>query len=550
MSQSGRPQGTAGRSAGSARPTGVRTAARGEGEPDLRARPARWYGWAVGAFGTLVALLWSWHPSLWTDESASISAAGRSVGDLWRMVHTVDVVHGCYYLFLHYWTEMFGRSAFAIRLPSAVLVGVAAGLTVVVAQRLADTRVAVSAGVVVALLPRITWAGMEARPYAATVALAAAATAVLLRATSRPSVTVWVGYSVLLAAGCYLNVYVALLGVAHLCSVVLDRRVTAQARRAWLASAVGAAVLSAPLLWVALGQTGQLGSAVRGPFDWLRNVVVNQWFLGDTPTTTTGRDVTVLRLGDVGSWWAPAAVVLAIAGWSTVAFGVVRAAVRHRSVWTWVRDRPFAWAVPWALVPTVVVVGYSVVGSPVYSPRYLTFAAPAVALLIATGLDAVARNYRWVVALVLLVATVPVYVSQRHLYAKNGSDWVSVAGVVHAGRQAGDCIYYTPRYPGAAGLIGQTTRGIAVAYPRDFAGLLDLTLLRTPAAAGNLTGVSRPLSDAATDIARCPRVWVVERNDYPQPFAAADETLLERSGLAGRLLWRGPLDSVLLFRRG
>src|SRR5690242_10159314 len=37
-------------------------------------------------------------PSLWFDEAATISAATRSLPELWRLLHNIDAVHGLYYL--------------------------------------------------------------------------------------------------------------------------------------------------------------------------------------------------------------------------------------------------------------------------------------------------------------------------------------------------------------------------------------------------------------------------------------------------------------------
>ena len=42
--------------------------------------------------------------------------------------------------------------------------------------------------------------------------------------------------------------------------------------------------------------------------------------------------------------------------------------------------------VSWVVVPTVILVGYAVVATPLYNPRYLTYCAPAVAALLGIGL--------------------------------------------------------------------------------------------------------------------------------------------------------------------
>ena len=51
-------------------------------------------------------------PSLWFDEAATISAATRSVPELWQMVHNIDAVHGPYYLLMHGWYVVFPATEF------------------------------------------------------------------------------------------------------------------------------------------------------------------------------------------------------------------------------------------------------------------------------------------------------------------------------------------------------------------------------------------------------------------------------------------------------
>jgi mannosyltransferase len=480
-----------------------------------------WAAPVAGAAVGLVALLFSWHPSIWSDESASISAARRSLPDLWRMLGTIDLVHGLYYAVLHVWISVFGASGFSIRVPSAIAVGLAGACVYGLGARLADRRVAVAAVAVFAVLPRAFWAGAEARPYALTALLAAAATLALLAALAG-SARAWPVYGVLLLLGILANLYVGLLLGAHLLSVLALHRA---AVRRWAVTAGAAAVVALPFLGAAYGQAGQLGDRSLGPGQLVRNVVVNQFFLGDTPTPTTSS----AGLRD-GGLWLPAAVLLALAGWALMAW-----AARTRS--------PVAvWTVPWIVVPTAVIGLYSLVVSPMYSPRYLTFATPAVALLLATAL-----LERRVVAAALAVLAVPVLVSQRQEDGKNGTDWSAVAAYVRDHAEPGDAVYFAPRYDVPDRTVGQTTRGIAVAYPGDFAGLRDLTLLRTPAEAGNLVGESRRITDSAGQLAGADTVWVIRRTDWAR--AAADDRFLAQQGLTGTTVWRGPVDVVLRFHR-
>ena len=64
----------------------------------------------VGAFGFLLTVAFSWVPSIWYDEAATITATTRSWPELWRMLGTVDAVHGLYYLLMHAWIDAVGEA--------------------------------------------------------------------------------------------------------------------------------------------------------------------------------------------------------------------------------------------------------------------------------------------------------------------------------------------------------------------------------------------------------------------------------------------------------
>src|SRR6516164_5636116 len=77
--------------------------------------------WAVPA--TVTAALGLYQigvPMLWRDELATWSASGRSLTQLYAMLHHVDAVLGVYYFGIHLWMGVFGDSATAMRLPSVI----------------------------------------------------------------------------------------------------------------------------------------------------------------------------------------------------------------------------------------------------------------------------------------------------------------------------------------------------------------------------------------------------------------------------------------------
>ena len=136
------------------------------------------------------------------------------------------------------------------------------------------------------------------------------------------------------------------------------------------------------------------------------------------------------------------------------------------------------WTGPWIMVPTVVLTAYALV-SGAYSPRYLAFTSPAVAIVLAAALLSVRHAWvRTTTAVLLVVLAMPAVVSQRTENAKSGADWHQVATYIDDRATPGDGIYFAPRYPSGTDEERLTTRGIAVAYPTPFRELVDVTMNR------------------------------------------------------------------------
>lgn len=484
---------------------------------------------ALGLAGTAVALVGSSTVSLWTDEAATISAATRSLPELWALVQRIDAVHAAYYLVMHLWTSVAGISPFALRLPSAVAVGASVvgvhRLLVVLGRRDA----AVVGAVVAIVLPRITWMGVEARSFGPSAAFAVWATVLLVVALRRGGAARWIGYAALLGVGTALNIYVALLAVAHAVTVVLARDVAVRRRLAWLVAAAGGGLAASPVVLLAAGQQGQLGDNRLGLVQIARGVVVNQWFLGGTPTRVTST-------ASPTEPWALASLGLAVVGWALIVIAVV--AARHRGGGDVLRV-----LVPVLVVPTVIVVAYSLAVSPLYNPRYFTFAAPVCAALVGLGVAALRRRATRVLAVVVVVALcAPIYVSQRQVTGKSGTDWAEAAAVVEASASPGDGVYFAPLGDEVTTVVDRTTSNVAVAYPNAFEDLVDVARRTGPADQDSLRGTAWPLDSPRTRLAQVDRVWVVSPSDAPT--GAADAEVLERAGFTPVSRWAGTMTIV------
>src|ERR1700761_5246929 len=170
----------------------------------------------VGVLAAAVSLGGAGRPSFWYDEAATISASySRSLGQLWQMLRNVDAVHGLYYLLMHGWFQIFPPTEFWSRAPSGLAVGAAAAGSGVLGKQFSSRTVALSAGVVCAILPRTTGAGIEARPYAMSMMAAVWLTVLFIRATRRDDAWVWLCYGLVLAMSVLLDVYLLLLAPAY-----------------------------------------------------------------------------------------------------------------------------------------------------------------------------------------------------------------------------------------------------------------------------------------------------------------------------------------------
>ena len=488
----------------------------------------------LGLAGVAVALVGSSTVSLWTDEAATVSATTRSLPELWALVQRIDAVHAAYYLVMHLWTAVAGTSPFALRLPSAI----AAGVAVVGVHRLlvvlGRPDAAVAGAVVAVVLPRITWMGIEARSFGPSAAVAVWATVLLVVALQRGGAVRWVGYAALVGVGTALNIYVALLAVAHAVTVAVSRRVALRRRLAWLVSAAAGGLAASPVVLLAAGQQGQLGDNDLGLVQIARGVVVNQWFLGGTPTR-------VDSTASPTEPWALASVALALVGWIAMVVAVV-VGVRGR------RTGPLWVLVPVVVVPTAVVVAYSLLVSPLYNPRYFTFAAPVCAALVGVGVSALRRRWTRVAVLVLIVALcVPVWSSQRQVTGKSGTDWSEAAAVVERGARPGDGVYFAPLDADPPRVVERSTANVGVVYPEAFDGLVDVTARSRPVDQDSLRGTAWPLDSPRSRLADVDRLWVVEPADAPT--ARADDATLEAAGFERVSLWTGGMTSVEGWRR-
>ena len=457
-----------------------------------RADPRRLGVWAavVGVLAVAASAAGSWIPSLWGDEAASLMSATRPLGSLWHMLSYVDAVHGLYYLGLHGWIDVFGPSPFSIRFPSALAIGVCTTAVVWLCGRFGTLPFAVLAGAFTATLPRLIFAGEEARSYAIGAAFAAVLVVIVVEIGWRQGSARgwWIAYTAVFTVAIWTFLYFALMAVAIGAVVLLSAPLRGR-WRAWATSTAIAFVLCSPLAWFGFLQRRQIAFLAVRESVTAEVVLKNMWFQ---------------------EWW------FTILAWALILVAVaafVAEVVRIRRRGGELGLRLEVVALCWMVLPMGVLFAVTPFTA-VYTARYGTFSAPAVAIVMALGVRRLAAfgRGRWIAGLAaaaVLVAAVPVAVLQRGPYAKNQSDWNDIAAYIQTHARPGDGIVFDD---GAR--PSQRTRLAKATNPAPFANTTDL-LLKTPFTR-SYTWYDQTFSIAhAAERGRfdgVDRVWLVELN--------------------------------------
>ncbi|WP_309227516.1 MULTISPECIES: glycosyltransferase family 39 protein [unclassified Micromonospora] len=519
----------------------------------------RWLVWLAPTLLTLVVTLAGiGHAQLWRDELATWSAATRPVRDLVRLAGTIDAATGPYYLFMHGWTALFGTSPTALRLPSALAMAAAAGLTARLGERLAGIRGGLLAGLLFAVLPGTSRYGQEARPYALATLLAVLATLLLVDALRRPTWRRWTGYAAVAAA----------LGLTHLIAVAL-------------LVAHGLVVLLAS--WRGLPATGLARPENSGgPATGDEPTTSGEPADDHEPAARGGPVAGRAAAGDRHARWgllrrwlaAMLPVVLLVAPLVLVARGQ-----RSRQLnWVHLADLSDLAALPGGVAQSGVVggllVGLAALGAarlgrrallpgaavllpvllllaagtrvPIWVNRYLVFTVPFACLLAGAALAGVRLAPALAVVTLAGLLGLPDQAALRrtHEWPRTAPvDYAGAARVIAEHEQPGDGIVYSPRRSWLFLDLGMAYH-LGAHRPRDVLVVRDQRE-RADLWAGEC---DRP----AECLAGVPRVWLVVSGRHPDPLSAvsgAKGTAL-RDSFTVRQVWPRPgLTVALLTRR-
>ena len=369
------------------------------------------------------------HDSIWVDEAFSARVSNLGLTDLIRTATADDTNPPVYYVLLHFWVDVFGDSAAALRSLSAV-VGV---LLVFVVFKLGERLSSTGAGLIAALLAAVSeflvHYSQEARVYSLLALLSASSYYFLLVLLDGLRPWPIAGYVLTTTALLYAHTY----GLFVLAAQAAFFGLALLGRRDWIRmrdpERLGM-VLGAPLVlafpWLAVF-AGHVSDEVEGTsgakLSWL--------------AAPTARDLPGTLSGYAGSRWGLALALVALA----LAAGV---ALRDRGARAvagrLAGDRRIGLLVLWAIIPIAAPFVLSLVVTPIYQFKYTIPSAVACYLLLALALESLAP--RFALAAGALVAAAFLVMTVRYYGDYQTEQWRQATAYVSAHAKPGDVLVF------------------------------------------------------------------------------------------------------------
>lgn len=362
-----------------------------------------------------------WHigrASIWFDEGYTAWLVAHSPSEIIRLVRA-DTAPPLYYLLLHYWTDLFGRSEAALRSLSAVASVLTLILAVDIARRFGPRPAALAAWAM-ALNFFAVWFAQEARAYSLMTLFIVGSVDCLL-AYLRSGRRGWlIPVAILFAAALYAH-NMSLAYLATLGSLWLILGTQPPMRRVADMAIAGAITAALYLPWVAWNLPRQVGMVHRG-----------FWVQRPAPVDV-GR--VIGRLCGIGHYWtwdhwlarfpipggaAHAGMLLAI-----LLLGIAAALAIFGSD-PLLRRRSLALLCA-ALLPPALVAVYSRIGTPVFMDKVFLPSASLLPICLFLPLARPGRGGWMVAAVALLLIFVSLIGYENE--ARN-EDWRGAAAVV------------------------------------------------------------------------------------------------------------------------
>lgn len=475
----------------------------------LHARAANWLVAVVPAMvGLITGGYRIGYPPLWRDEAATKAISGRTVSQILATLPHDDVVHGAYYLVVHFFEALLGASVTVLRLPSLIAMAVACAFTGLVARRLAvlagapfATFTGLTAGVAFAIAPYMIRYAQEARSYGIVTMLATVATYLLLKAACDGR-RWWIAYTVAVGLTGLFNLFGLLLLAPHGMSLfIASRRRDAAGRSArWgLPGLAGRRIAGIPASWL-IAAASAMTALIALVFVASKEESGALAWLSAKPSIR-GSFIALARnwAGSPRLAWP----ILALAAGGIVA-GLV--ADRRRPPLT-----PGVVALPWLVIPPVLLISVSQI-HPMYDERYVEYCLPALAILVAWGITWLARlavatplrrvHLAWLPStatmVTLLLLLLPADAAIR-LPSARPDNLKAESRIIARNEKPGDIVFYIPL----------NDRVVSMPFPGPWHKLRDIALAKSPVASDNLYGTDVSLAELLARFIHVTRVWVI-----------------------------------------
>lgn len=378
-------------------------------------------GWSIGLAVLLAAGLRFWNlgaASLWVDEMHTLHVADRPALDVLRFPDESPPLN---YLVIHFAIAVFGTTEWGLRVVPALLSTASVALMAPIARRVAGSRAVLPAMLMLAVAPLHIHLGREARTYPLAVLLVLASTWALLRWQDAPTPRRSVLHVALLFLLIHTHVFGLFIALAHVLTAAwwawhdgLDPPPTATLASQFSPAEhveTGPASNRAPPEIPKEGEPAPATSGWRSPvLAWLPGLPRHWWWahvaLAIAALPWYGL-VFLDRANRVsqGFWIPPPSIddLMATVRWQAGSYLIAPlwAILVTWGLWRWRKGAalPVIWWTAGVLLPLL----FSLVGPPIFTPRYAVLALPALILLVVRGAMRVPARLVAPVFLVLLL---------------------------------------------------------------------------------------------------------------------------------------------------
>lgn len=406
----------------------------------------------VVALGIYLRLYHLGYQSLWFDEGWTARVVGMDLGEIVRDAAR-DVHPPLYYLILHGWTAFFGRSEWALRLPSALFGILSLFVFYQIGRLLFEREIARLALMLMALSFFFIRYAQEARSYSLLALLALLSILFFLKFLNRPCIKNALGYLVFSGLLLYTHsfgLFVMLTQNIYLGTLwMLDRKsLPGRLLARWAGLQIALGLVFLPWIGILLRQTLKIQQGFWIP------------------------PVTLRTLAHTGLEYAgsPALLVLFLA-------------VAAVGLWDWMKLRRSIGSSPdrfkaqllcllLLVIPNLVPFFVSKVSAPIYTTKSTIYAAPALYLLVACGIARIRPAWGRYLITGIIAAMMLASIPANRAHYRN-EPWREAVHQVEKEAQPGDLVLFNS--------------GLALANAFDYyARRMDLVKMPFPGQGGRI----------------------------------------------------------------